>query len=103
MDLQMFFQQWLYQGGNIMLKGTWSYDAKRKKVKVIMEQVQNDYTFRFPVEIGIWSGTNKQARVETISMDQRTVSIEIDADIAPEQVELDPATKLLATWDFKRK
>ncbi len=103
MDLKVFFQQWLYQGGNIELKGTWSYDVKRKKIKINLEQVQNDYTFRFPVEIGIWTGSKSEPKVETISMEQRSVSVEIDADSAPERLEVDPATKLLATWNFKRK
>lgn len=101
-DLQTFFQQWLYQGGNIELKGTWNYDEKRKKIRINLEQLQKNYTFNFPLEIGISSG-NSGTRIESIVVDKQTAYFEVDANVKPEHVELDPYTKLLATWDFHQR
>ena len=54
-DLAKFFDQWLYQGGNIKLQGAWRYDKKKRQVVLSLEQVQAEkYEFDMPIEIGVF-------------------------------------------------
>ena len=32
LDLDIFFNQWLYQGGHIILDGSWKYDDKKNEI-----------------------------------------------------------------------
>lgn len=100
MDLKAFFQQWLYQGGNIKLKGNWRYDTGRKKVYINIEQVQKNYKFTFLMEIGIYFQSKDKPQIQSMMIDKNVVSLEIDVAEKPDRLELDPETKLLATWDF---
>ena len=54
MNLDTFFDQWLYKGGNMVLDGNWKFDEKKGRIEVNLNQVQNDgYLFEMPVELGI--------------------------------------------------
>jgi aminopeptidase N len=103
-DLTDFFHQWLYQGGNIQLKGTWSYDSKNKTIYIELKQMQPEkYIFNMPLEIGIQAGGKDTEQIEVINLDKRNIKISIPSQAAPENIELDPNTKLLAEWDFGQK
>lgn len=100
-DLQDFFTQWLYQGGNIRLEGRWRYDAGEKMIVVELAQVQpSQYAFTMPIELGITEATGTPERREVIQLDQREVRVNIPCKTAPSQVVLDPQTVLLAQWNF---
>ncbi|HNP95828.1 MAG TPA: M1 family aminopeptidase, partial [Cyclobacteriaceae bacterium] len=101
-DLDEFFKQWLYQGGNIELKGNWKYDSRKKKIIMSLAQVQRNYRFKFPLEVAIYEGSG-EPRIERVEMDDLNKTFEIDVATKPERIELDPNTNLLATWDFKGK
>jgi aminopeptidase N len=103
-DLNQFFNQWLFQGGNIKLEGTWSYNSKDKRIIIELQQVQpSTYTFTMPLEIGISSGENTPQKIETIQLDKQTIKVSIPSETLPTNVELDPNTKLLAQWTFSHK
>ncbi|MEJ7736421.1 MAG: M1 family metallopeptidase [Chitinophagaceae bacterium] len=102
-DLKEFFNQWLYQGGNIQLKGTWAYNAKAKMIVIELQQVQPEkYVFNMPLEIGIQSGAEGAEKIEVINLDKRKIKISIPSEKMPKDVVLDPGTKLLAQWNFTR-
>ncbi|MEQ8303350.1 MAG: M1 family metallopeptidase [Cyclobacteriaceae bacterium] len=102
-NLDAFFKQWLYQGGNVELKGSWSYNSKMKKITIDLAQVQKDYSFSVPVEIAIYRKEGEKPDVQSVVLDKHTGKFEFTLDSAPLKVELDPNTKLLATWEFSRK
>ncbi len=102
MTLDGFFKQWLYQGGNVELKGTWSYNNKSKKILIDLSQVQKN-TFDVPVEVGIYEKGMSKPRIETMLLNEATGKYEFACRTVPEKVELDPNTKLLATWQFIKK
>lgn len=102
-DLSRFFSQWLYQGGNIKLKGNWMYDAKNKMVVIELQQVQPEqYIFNMPVEISIRKGDSSKQQIEVIQLNKRKIKVSFPCQTLPAKVELDPGTKLLAQWDFSR-
>lgn len=103
-DLTRFFDQWLYQGGNIKLKGSWSYNSKDKKIIIELQQLQPEkYKFDMPLEIGISNGDNSSQKIETIQSDKRKIKVSIQSENKPKSIELDPQTKLLAQWEFSQK
>lgn len=103
-ELTQFFNQWLYQGGNIKLKGTWSYNSKNKMIQIELSHTQPaKYSFTMPLEIDILTNGNNPMRREIIQLNKRKVKVSIPCDSEPEDIFLDPETKLLAQWDFSRK
>lgn len=102
-DLSQFFQQWLFQGGNIELEGTWSYNSDEKEIIIELQQVQpTTYNFNMPLEIGISNGENIAQQIETIQLDKRSLKLTIPSKTIPEKIVFDPYTKLLAQWTFSR-
>ena len=104
LDLDMFFNQWLYQGGHIILDGSWKYDDKKKEIIIDIQQVQNDgYLFSFPIEFGIYEEGKVAPTVEQRSVTKRKSSYSIPADLKPNKVVIDPRTVLLANWSFNER
>lgn len=102
-DLIQFFNQWLYQGGNIKLKGTWHYNAKSKIVEVELQQIQPEkYKFNMSLDIGL-QFENAIKKVEVVNLDKRNIKVKIPSENMPTDVLLDPGLKLLAQWDFTRR
>lgn len=103
-NLNEFFTQWLYQGGNIRLEGSWRYNKKDKRIVVELTQMQpQKYTFNMPLEIGISGKEGTPEQLEVIQLDKRKINVSIPSATAPTSVRLDPRTILLAQWGFTRK
>jgi aminopeptidase N len=90
-DLQAFFLQWLYRGGQPRLRSTVSYDAKKKTAVLSVEQLQSQL-FDFPLDISIVTAGHSEIR--TMKMQGRKNTITISAD-GPVTMQLDPETNLL--------
>lgn len=103
-DLNPLFNQWLFQGGNIHLKGTWSYDSKNKLIDIELTQTQPEkFTFDMPLELAILTQDNNTINKEIIQLSKRKIKVSIPCESEPSNILLDPETKLLAQWDFTRK
>lgn len=103
-NLDTFFTQWLYQGGNIRLEGYWRYDAENKVIMIELSQTQpQQYTFNMPLEIGVTGEKGLTEKIEVIQLDKRKISVAIPSPTAPVRVRLDPGTVLLAQWVFSHK
>ncbi|MAD59731.1 MAG: hypothetical protein CMB81_05320 [Flammeovirgaceae bacterium] len=101
MDLDFFFDQWLYNGGNIILDGGWSYDERKRRVEVNINQVQDDgYIFKMPLELGIYYEDENLFKLQTVKLEKEKGRFYIATDTKPKNIKIDPFTKLLARWDF---
>ena len=101
-DLEAFFQQWLYEGGNPRLEGWWSYDPTAQAVQIEINQTQTTGpTFAFPLEIGIHvDGEARPATVESVDVDARFHRFVVPVDAEPTDVTLDPNVRTLFEADF---
>jgi len=101
-DLQGFFQQWLYSGGNPRLEGWWEYDATAQAVRIEINQTQTaGPTFSFPLEIGLsFDDEPAMSGIESVTVDGRFHRFVIPADREPSAVTLDPNVKALFEADF---
>lgn len=98
-ELGEFFRQWLYQGGNVVLDGTWRYDAGAGAIEVALSQVQDDgYRFSVDVDIGVYAEGEPSPSVHTLPMYGQNHSLTIPVESRPARVAIDPHTTLLARW-----
>lgn len=103
-NLKMFFDQWLYQGGNPELEGSWIYDKNKQMVTVEINQVQDqNYQFDVPMEIAIHLNGQMSPEFKTFRINQRHVEFTFQVEEEPKKIVLDPNTKLLAKWKFSKK
>ena len=101
MNLDTFFDQWLYKGGNMVLDGNWKFDEKKGRIEVNLNQVQNDgYLFEMPVELGISYNDKNLEKIQTVKLEKEKGRFYIASDNKPISIKIDPNTKLLAIWDF---
>jgi aminopeptidase N len=101
-DLQPFFQQWLYAGGNPRLEGWWEYDASARAVRIELNQTQEvGPTYTLPLEVGMHvDGELLPSVVERIQVDGRFHRFVIPVAEAPSDVTLDPDTWTLFEAEF---
>jgi aminopeptidase N len=92
-DLGWFFAQWLHRAHSPAIDGTWTYNARTKKIEVDLTQTQPGEAYRLPLEVGT-------AKIE---MTQKQQHFEIAADKAPDDVTLDPNTLVLMQAHFRKK
>jgi aminopeptidase N len=99
-DLEWFFQQWLYRAGSPVVEGGWRYEAAGKKILVDLTQTQAGEAFRLPLEIGV---KGQGVRIAKIEMTGKQQKFEIAADEEPSSVELDPNTWMLMDAKFTKR
>jgi len=103
-DLEWFFRQWAYVPGHPMLTGTWSYDASIGTVDITLRQTQRSgAVFSFPLDIGIDTGAQSAAQVETVRITEAEHSFSFPTPGPPSAVTLDPDTWLLFEGALSRE
>ena len=105
LDLESFFQQWLYSGGNPHLEGWWDYDPTARALRIELNQTQSDGpTYALRLEIGIHhDGQVLPSFIETVELDGRFHRFVIPMVSEPTQVTLDPNVWTLFQADFGRR
>ena len=102
-DLSEFFQQWLNQGGWLDYEGSWSYDSSSGTIEVELNQVQDGYSFKMPLQMGIYAPDGSEVGAELLQVNERTNRFTISVDGEPGSVVLDPDTWVLMDADFVRR
>ena len=91
MDLEWFFQQWLYQGGTLKYDGEWQYNRKKGELEFDINQTQKDGNlFRMPLEVGIYFEGDIKPHFEKVLVDKVSHSFNIKVANEPVKVVLDP-------------
>ncbi len=104
LDLNVFFQQWLYKPGTLKINGSWQYNAKKKEVNVLLDQVQTDGSiFKMPIQIAIYSKNQKKPQIKTIQVNEKSNTFIIPTDSEPEVIILDPNSWVLMETSFLKK
>jgi aminopeptidase N len=104
-DLEPFFRQWLYQGGNPRLAGWWRYDPTARAVSIEINQTQTNVgPFDLPLEVGIYIGAGERpTAIHTVHVTDRFHRFVIPLPSEPDDVRLDPDTWVLFRADFERR
>ena len=103
-DLKYFFEQWLYKPGALKMNGTWQYDAKKKEVKIMLDQIQADGSmFKTPIQVAIYGPKEKKPLIKIIQVNEKSSVLIVQVDAEPAQVVLDPDSWLLMESTFTKK
>ncbi len=86
-----FFEQWIYTSGYPEIRFDWSY--KKGKAMIKLEQVQKQFTFNFPIEVGILNGD--EIEIEVLEMTSDSQTFELPMAAKPDNIILDPEVWLL--------
>ncbi|MDH3640410.1 MAG: M1 family aminopeptidase, partial [Gammaproteobacteria bacterium] len=100
-NLATFFEQWLYRGGMLKIRGDWTYDPSAKVLRIELEQVQDDgYTFTMPIPVGIYAEGVDRPRIEVLEFDDMNKTFTIPIEERPTDIVLDPDTWVLMEAEF---
>ncbi len=104
MDLNFFFEQWLYKPGTLSLKGDWRFDSKKKELLIELNQLQTDGSaFSMPIEVAIYSATGGPPKIEKVSLKDKKNVFTIPLQAEPARLALDPNNWVLMDASFARK
>lgn len=104
LDLKDFFQQWLYSPSTLKYRGTWEYDAKKKEVKIMLDQIQTHGSFfNMPLEVGVFVSKDKQPIIKKVQVNKKLNVFTFSVDAEPEKIVLDPNFWVLMESDFTKK
>ena len=96
MDLKIFFNQWLSQPVIPKLNANWTYDAKAKKLKITLDQIQKgDVLFDMPIEIAYYKKGSNAPTLLKMRLNKKQNSQTFKLKEAPEKLDLDPRNVLL--------
>lgn len=103
-DLDAFFEQWLYQSGNLQLEGSWRYNPTAKVVEISLEQMQADGSlFTMPIEVAVRLSGQAAPVVHRLELNAKRHAFTIAAPTPPADVELDPNRWVLMKSRFERQ
>ena len=103
MQLDWFFDQWLYQGGVVYMDGHWQYNGTTSELVIFLRQTQPTYTFRVAPTFDIIYDDGSKERLSfefkgSAAVEQRMETAKPVVEVIP-----DPNTELLARWTFERQ
>jgi aminopeptidase N len=104
LNLEGFFDQWVFKAGHPDLKATFAWDEKRSTAVVTVKQVQgtDDKTpaaFSMPLTVAFHLG-GKRVHEMKVRMDEKEHSFEAKLPARPKFVSFDPGFRILKTLDF---
>jgi len=101
-ELDWFFEQWIFKIGHPQFEGGWKYNAAKGVVKIDLEQVQKEQiVFRIPMEIGIYTKGQFTPTIHKINISEKKSSFELKVSQKPESIVLDPNFWVLMESDFQ--
>lgn len=92
-DLNWFWNQWYFGNGHPKLNINYVYDDAAKKVKVIVEQTQDNNIFTLPIAVDIYNGSDKVRHKIWVTKKQDTLTF--DYTSKPDLVNVDADKMLL--------
>ncbi|MFK7830792.1 MAG: M1 family metallopeptidase [Congregibacter sp.] len=99
-----YFNYWLYTGSNVVLNGSWHYDATAGSVRIDLDR--SGHTESSPslaLEAAVYYADSPLPDIVTISLDEKNGNATFDARAKPLRILLDPNTRLLAAWTFAER
>lgn len=86
--LDWFFNQWINESGHPVFSASWKWDAKRKEVRIAVQQTQAGVVYRTPLSVSITGHGETASR--SLDFSERDAVVTLPFAAHPEQVVLDP-------------
>src|SRR6202790_3206248 len=104
-NVDQFFDQWIYGAGAPKLEINYAYDAEKKQVTLAVKQTQKreGYVglFRFPVDVEITNAGGPKLFPVVVSKESEAFTF--PSDSAPLMVLFDKGTQILKVVEFKKE
>ena len=84
--LEWFFRQWIYGAGHPIFTTNWRWNSGKLEIEVV--QTQPGTVFRTPAVLEVRNASG--AKRENVVIDDRNEHFELDSDVEPTEVVLDP-------------
>lgn len=91
-DFSDFFQQWFHTAGHPVLSATWKYS--RGKVKLKVSQLQEHFTFAFPLEVRIMLKDGSHVD-QKLAITKQEETFNLSVNLKAKEIILDPENWLL--------
>ncbi len=98
-NLNTFFNQWLYQPGVPVIRGTWQYKSGAKKVILRLQQ-EGKFLYDLPIEVGLYANAREIEKLEVLHLTKKKLKWKVSLDTPPASVRIDPRIKLLADMEL---
>jgi aminopeptidase N len=103
LDLELFFDQWLYKSGALELNGDWGYNKKSQELRITLDQVQKDGSlFEMPIQVAIFQPGKSTPIIETVLVKSESNSFTFSLDFEPDKIVLDPESWVLMESSIKK-
>ena len=102
LELNAFFDRWLYKGGVPRVEGTWTWNAASRQVSLEIRQTHPGEPFSLPIELGL-TIPGSRPRMEKVVLTGAAGRFTLAADQEPSAVELDPNVRLLMDGRLTRR
>lgn len=100
-DLDDFFDQWLFEAGHPEIEFDYTYNKKKKSLKLSLEQVQEDQPiFDIHIEVAVKTAGGA-SEIKTVHLDGKKGTFDLKVGSTVKEVILDPNCKLLAEYHQK--
>ncbi len=103
-NVDQFFDQWVYGAGAPKFEVSYSYDAQKKQVAMIVKQTQKVEgrvgLYRVPVDVEITNTTGSKLYPIVASKAEETFTF--PSESVPQMVLFDKGTQLLKSMEFKK-
>lgn len=104
MNVDQFFDQWVYGAGAPKFEISYTYDAEKKQVALTVKQTQKAEgrvgLFRVPVDVEITNASGPKLYAIVVSKAEETFSLA--SETAPKMVIFDKGTQVLKSAEFKK-
>ncbi|HKN23606.1 MAG TPA: M1 family aminopeptidase [Candidatus Acidoferrum sp.] len=104
-NVDQFFDQWVYGAGAPKFDISYTYDAEKKQVALMVKQTQTVEgrvgLFRVPVDVEITNATGPKLYPVVVSKAEETFTFRSDS--APQMVIFDKGTQILKSVEFKKE
>jgi aminopeptidase N len=103
-DVDKFFEQWIYNAGAPKFDVSYAYDADAKRVELTVKQTQKieGRVSLFDVPVDIEIATDKGREIHTIEINQASQTFDFASESAPLMVVFDRGDKIFKSVEFKR-
>ena len=104
LNLEWFFDQWVFKAGHPEIKATFAWDEKRKTATITVKQAQStdDKTpsaFVMPLTVAFHLG-GRRAETMKVRLEEKEQAFEMKLPARPKFVNFDPGFGILKTLDF---
>ena len=94
-SLDQFSEQWLTVAGQPELSAEWEWKGKTSSVDIQCRQMQDQYLFKFPLELRLIDKDGKIISDTLIRMSDKGASFNWHVGNQPDSLIIDPEVKLL--------